>query len=41
MSEAAQPVKVSCRNLWKVYGPRADRLSRSDGLFEGDRSAAC
>jgi glycine betaine/proline transport system ATP-binding protein len=43
MTEAAQPrpVKVSCRNLWKVYGPRADRLSRSDGLFEGDRSAAC
>src|SRR3954447_15857895 len=43
MTEAAQPrlVKLSCRNLWKVYGPQADRLSRSDGLFEGDSSAAC
>src|SRR5262245_2953345 len=41
MTEAVQPhpAKLSCRNLWKVYGPHADRLSR--GLFDGDRSTAC
>lgn len=41
-----RPVKLACRNLWKVYGPQADRLraerlDRSDGLFAGDRAAAC
>jgi glycine betaine/proline transport system ATP-binding protein len=36
-----RPVKLACRNLWKVYGPQAERLSRDDGLFRGDRPAAC
>lgn len=41
-----RPVKLACRNLWKVYGPQADRLGaerldRNDGLFGGDRAAAC
>jgi glycine betaine/proline transport system ATP-binding protein len=42
MTEAAQQrsVKLSCRNLWKVYGPRADRSIRGQGLFGGDRFAA-
>jgi len=43
MTEAAQQrsVKLSCRSLWKAYGPHADRLGRHDGLFDGDRTAAC
>jgi glycine betaine/proline transport system ATP-binding protein len=43
MTEAAQqrPIKLTCNNLWKVYGARADRLDRGDGLFAGDRVAAC
>jgi glycine betaine/proline transport system ATP-binding protein len=36
-----RPVKLACRNLWKVYGPQAERLDRNDGLFDGDRAAAC
>lgn len=36
-----RPVKLACRNLWKVYGQQADRLGRDDGLFGGDRAAAC
>jgi glycine betaine/proline transport system ATP-binding protein len=42
MNEAAQqrPIKLSCRNLWKVYGTHADRLGRGDGLFVGDRASS-
>ncbi len=36
-----RPVKLACRNLWKVYGPQAERLARGDGLFAGDRATAC
>src|SRR5262245_24592954 len=43
MTEAAQqrPVKLSCRNLWKVYGHNAERLGRDAGTFASDRAAAC
>ncbi|HWA48534.1 MAG TPA: betaine/proline/choline family ABC transporter ATP-binding protein [Dongiaceae bacterium] len=34
-----RPIKLVCRNLWKAYGPQADRIS--DGLFNGDRASAC
>jgi len=36
-----RPVKLACRNLWKAYGPQAERLSRGDAMFSGDRAAAC
>ena len=37
----ARPIKLSCRNLWKVYGAHAERLGRDVQLFSGDRNAAC
>ncbi|MEM8812889.1 MAG: betaine/proline/choline family ABC transporter ATP-binding protein [Pseudomonadota bacterium] len=30
-----KPVKLSCRNVWKVYGDLPDRFSKGDG-FKGD-----
>src|SRR5690348_4313040 len=43
MTEARQErtIKLSCKNLWKVYGPHADRLGGGDSVFGGDRAAAC
>jgi glycine betaine/proline transport system ATP-binding protein len=43
MTEAAQdrPIKLSCRNLWKVYGPRADRLGRNGAAFADGRDTVC
>ena len=35
-----RPIKLSCRNLWKVYGTHANRPGRNGGLFSGDRNAA-
>jgi glycine betaine/proline transport system ATP-binding protein len=34
-------VKLSCRNLWKVYGTQADQLGRDRAAFSGDRPAVC
>jgi glycine betaine/proline transport system ATP-binding protein len=34
----ARPVKLSCRNLWKVYGNHADALDRDVELFAVDRN---
>jgi len=31
----ARPVKLACRNLWKVYGPRAAQLAASGRLAPG------
>jgi glycine betaine/proline transport system ATP-binding protein len=36
----ARPVKLSCRNLWKVYGNRADALDRNGEVFGVDRNTA-
>jgi glycine betaine/proline transport system ATP-binding protein len=43
MTETAQqpPIKLSCRSLWKAYGPHADRLDGGAGLFAGARAAVC
>jgi glycine betaine/proline transport system ATP-binding protein len=34
-------VKLSCRNLWKVYGTQAKQLGRDRALFAGAREAVC
>ncbi len=34
-------VKLSCRNLWKVYGGQAEQLGRDRTLFAGERAAVC
>jgi glycine betaine/proline transport system ATP-binding protein len=36
----SRPVKLSCRNLWKVYGNRASALARESELFTLDRETA-
>src|SRR5437016_3611430 len=36
-----KPVKLSCRNLWKVYGAQAGRLGQVGVQFSGDRKVAC
>jgi glycine betaine/proline transport system ATP-binding protein len=36
-----QTVKLSCRNLWKVYGPQAEQLGRDRTRFDGARDAVC
>ena len=43
MTEAApqRPVKLSCQQLWKAYGPRTGRLGGHDGQFGADRAAVC
>ena len=28
MTDAKRPVKLSCRNLWKVFGPNAEDFMR-------------
>lgn len=38
--ERARPVKLSCRNLWKVYGNRADALNRNREVFGIDCNTA-
>ncbi|MEA2780748.1 MAG: glycine betaine/proline transport system ATP-binding protein [Rhodospirillaceae bacterium] len=32
----ARPVKLSCRNLWKIYGPRAAEFAGKGGLPVGE-----
>jgi glycine betaine/proline transport system ATP-binding protein len=34
----ARPVKLACRNLWKVYGPRAAEFAASGRLAAGDNA---
>jgi glycine betaine/proline transport system ATP-binding protein len=34
-------VKLSCRNLWKAYGVRAEQLRRDRAFFSGARDAVC
>ena len=34
---ATGDVKISCRNVWKVYGPEPDRFFEDFRLFELDR----
>jgi glycine betaine/proline transport system ATP-binding protein len=36
-----KPVKLSCRNLWKIYGAQAGRLGQVGVQFSGDRKVAC
>ncbi len=38
MSEPARAVKLSCRNLWKIYGPQAASYGEKGNLLTGDRS---
>jgi glycine betaine/proline transport system ATP-binding protein len=35
-----RPVKLSCRNLWKVYGNHADAIDREGEVFGEDRNTA-
>jgi glycine betaine/proline transport system ATP-binding protein len=35
-----RPVKLSCRNLWKVYGNHADAIDREGEVFGVDRNTA-
>ena len=39
--ESQKSVKLSCRNLWKVYGAQIDRHGREETRFSGDRKVAC
>jgi glycine betaine/proline transport system ATP-binding protein len=34
-----RPIKLTCRNLWKAYGPQADRLGGTGEMFAGGRGA--
>jgi glycine betaine/proline transport system ATP-binding protein len=36
-----RPIKLSCRNLWKVYGAQAEQLGRDRASFSGNRAAVC
>src|SRR5262249_6200419 len=40
MNDAAEPraVKLSCRNVWKIYGPQADKLVQDKGFMASDRA---
>jgi glycine betaine/proline transport system ATP-binding protein len=38
MTEPARAVKLSCRNLWKIYGPQAAAYARNGGLPQGERA---
>ncbi|MBZ9813851.1 betaine/proline/choline family ABC transporter ATP-binding protein [Mesorhizobium sp. CA7] len=38
-AEPQHPVKLSCRNLWKIYGLGAERSYEAAGLFSGDKAA--
>jgi glycine betaine/proline transport system ATP-binding protein len=35
-----RPVKLSCQQLWKVFGAPADRLAKDKSAFSGSREAA-
>src|SRR5215813_4379969 len=37
-TNGARPVKLSCRNLWKIYGPQAAAYAEKDRLPAGDRA---
>jgi glycine betaine/proline transport system ATP-binding protein len=39
MSEPARAVKLSCRNLWKIYGPQAASYGAAGKLPAGERAA--
>ncbi len=34
-------VKLSCRNLWKVYGAQAEQLGRDRAFFSSARATVC
>ena len=33
-----RPIKLSCRNVWKVYGPDPAGFARNGGLAGADRA---
>jgi glycine betaine/proline transport system ATP-binding protein len=35
-----RPIKLTCRSLWKAYGPQSERLAASGDMFTGGRDAA-
>jgi glycine betaine/proline transport system ATP-binding protein len=35
---AERPVKLSCRNVWKIYGPHPEAFARESGLGAQDRA---
>ena len=37
-TNGARPVKLSCRNLWKIYGPHAATYAQKDGLPSGSHA---
>ena len=37
-TNGARAVKLSCRNLWKIYGPQAAGFAAKDGLPAGDHA---
>jgi glycine betaine/proline transport system ATP-binding protein len=37
-TNGTRAVKLSCRNLWKVYGPHAERFAQNGESFAGERS---
>src|ERR1041384_1072892 len=40
MTDAKRPVKLSCRNLWKVFGPQAEAfMSQHKGEVSGEALA--
>jgi glycine betaine/proline transport system ATP-binding protein len=38
MSEQGRAIKLSCRNLWKIYGPQAASYAGGNGLTKGDHA---
>lgn len=37
----SRPIKLSCQNLWKIYGTHSGRLALPGSTFSGERAEVC